>query len=95
MYSYISDTVYNALGQIDQLTFYTGSGNRVYQAFNRELETGRLTGVHTVRDGFAPFTLADVRYTFDDAGNITKITDVAPSPVDDTMLQLRLFAPAH
>ncbi|WP_342447658.1 RHS repeat domain-containing protein, partial [Micromonospora sp. S4605] len=82
--SYVADTDYNALGQIEQVELYTGSGGRVFQAFTRELETGRLLGIRTDRDQVAPYILSDVRYTYNKAGNITRIQDVAPDPVDDT-----------
>nr|MDT0661638.1 polymorphic toxin-type HINT domain-containing protein [Micromonospora sp. DSM 115978] len=84
--SYVPQTVYNALGQVDQIALDTDdvAGGRIWQAFGRELETGRLTGIRTDRDTVAPHTLADVRYSHDPAGNITKVTDVAPNPVDDT-----------
>ncbi|SBT38676.1 RHS repeat domain-containing protein [Micromonospora narathiwatensis] len=84
--SYVAGTTYNALGELDQLTLDTDdtAGGRVWQAFTHELETGRLTGVRVDRDTVAPNTLSDVRYTYDNAGNITKAVDVAPDPVDDT-----------
>ncbi|WP_223884208.1 polymorphic toxin-type HINT domain-containing protein [Micromonospora craniellae] len=82
--SYVDETTYNALGQLDEYDLHTGSGGHVWQRFTRELETGRLTGLRTVRDSVAPHTLADTRYTYDPAGNITKIADTAPDPVDDT-----------
>ncbi|WP_329108700.1 polymorphic toxin-type HINT domain-containing protein [Micromonospora sp. NBC_01699] len=82
--SYVAGTDYNALGQAEQYELYTGSGGRVWQKFERELETGRLTGIRTDRDTVAPHILSDIRYSFDPAGNITKATDVAPDPVDDT-----------
>lgn len=82
--SYVADTQYNALRQLDQFEMYTGSGGRVWQKFTRELETGRLTGVRIDRDSQAPHTLSDRRYAYDPAGNITRAQDVAPAPVDDT-----------
>ncbi|MEE6263560.1 polymorphic toxin-type HINT domain-containing protein [Plantactinospora sonchi] len=82
--SYVANTDYNALGQVDQYEFYTGTGGRVFQAFTRELETGRLTGVRTDRDQVAPYVLTDTSYSFDPAGNIDKIRDTAADPVDDT-----------
>ncbi|MBQ1010712.1 RHS repeat protein [Micromonospora sp. M51] len=82
--SYVEGTDYNALGQVDQYRFWTGSGGRVWQAFTRELETGRLTGIRTDRDTVAPNIVADVRYTYDPTGNIVKTQDVTPDPVDDT-----------
>jgi RHS repeat-associated protein len=81
--SYVADTDYNALANVDQLELYTGTGGRVFQKYTRELETGRLTGVRTDRDSVAPHVVADTQYTFDDFGNITKAVDVAPDPADD------------
>ncbi|WP_353505540.1 RHS repeat-associated core domain-containing protein [Verrucosispora sp. ts21] len=82
--SYVADTDYNALGEIDQIELYTGTGGRVFQKYTRELETGRLTGVRTDRDSVAPHIVADTRYSYDHIGNIMKIVDSAPDPVDDT-----------
>ncbi|MEV4808367.1 RHS repeat domain-containing protein [Micromonospora avicenniae] len=82
--SYVADTDYNALGQVDQVELYTGSGGRVFQKYSRELETGRLTGIRTDRDSMAPYVLANVQYSYDATGNITRIADSAPDPVDDT-----------
>jgi len=82
----VAATAYNALGRIDQITLDTDdvAGGRVYQTVTRELETGRLTGVRADRDSVSPSTVVDLRYGFDPAGNVTKISDVAPDPVDDT-----------
>ncbi|MEU1751941.1 RHS repeat-associated core domain-containing protein [Micromonospora matsumotoense] len=82
--SYVADTDYNALGQVDQVKLYTGTGGRVFQKYTRELETGRVTGIRTDRDAVAPNILADVRYSYDNTGNITRVGDVTPDPVDDT-----------
>ncbi|MEH1129788.1 RHS repeat-associated core domain-containing protein [Micromonospora sp. CPCC 206061] len=81
--SYVADTDYDALGQVDQFDFHTGlyededGGEHVFQTFTREFETGRLTGVKTERELLSPYTLADVQYNYDDAGNVTKIADLA------------------
>ncbi|GLW33648.1 RHS repeat domain-containing protein [Actinoplanes regularis] len=80
--SYVADTDYNALGEMDQLDLYTGTGGHVYTAYTREPETGRLIGIRTDRDSVAPNILADMRYQYDDAGNVTKIADVATGPGD-------------
>ncbi|WP_344126473.1 RHS repeat-associated core domain-containing protein [Luedemannella flava] len=84
--SLVQAVAYNALGQTDQLTFDTDAtaGGRVWQSFTRELDTGRTTAIRTDRDNVAPYTVADVRYAYDNAGNIKKVTDVSPDPVDDT-----------
>ncbi|GIM87193.1 type IV secretion protein Rhs [Salinispora arenicola] len=82
--SYVPQTHYNALGQVEGYDLHSGSGGHVWRSFGRELETGRLTNVRTDRDSVAPHVLADTSYTYDPAGNITKIQDVAPDPADDT-----------
>ncbi|MFV2114223.1 polymorphic toxin type 28 domain-containing protein [Micromonospora sp. LOL_025] len=82
--SYVVDTDYNALAEVDQMELYTGFGGRVFQKYTRELETGRLTGIRTDRDSVTPNILADIQYRYDKTGNITRIADVTPDPVDDT-----------
>ena len=84
--AYVTGTDYNALGQLDQVKLYTGTGagGRVYTKYTRELETGRLTGIRTDRDSVAPYILTDTTYQYDNAGNLTKIADAAPEDVDDT-----------
>jgi RHS repeat-associated protein len=84
--SYVAATTYNALGQTDQITLDTDSsaGGRVWLAYTRELETGRVTGIRVDRDTATPNTVSDLRYSFDNAGSITKVVDVVPAPVDDS-----------
>ncbi|MFC4072461.1 RHS repeat domain-containing protein [Actinoplanes subglobosus] len=83
---YVTGTDYNALGQLDQVKLYTGTGagGRVYTKYTRELETGRITGIRTDRDSVAPYILADVTYRYDNAGNVISAADAAPEGVDDT-----------
>jgi RHS repeat-associated protein len=83
--SYVAATAYNALGQTDQITLDTDNvaGGRVWESFTHELETGRLTATRVDRDTVSPFTVSDIRYSFDDTGNVTKAVDVAPDPADD------------
>jgi RHS repeat-associated protein len=80
-FSYVSDTDYSRLGQVSQFEFYTGlysnEGSRVFQHFSYEPDTGRLTGVKTDRQLISPYTVMDIQYGYDDAGNVTKISDVA------------------
>ncbi|MEU7996182.1 hypothetical protein AB0B83_12710 [Micromonospora sp. NPDC049060] len=82
--SYVADTDYNALAEVDQVELHTGTGGRVYQKYTRELETGRLTGIRTDRDSAAPNVLSDIQYRYDNTGNVTKVADVASDPADDT-----------
>ncbi|GIF38687.1 polymorphic toxin-type HINT domain-containing protein [Actinoplanes xinjiangensis] len=83
---YVTGTDYSALGQLDQVKLYTGTGEggRVYTKYNRDIETGRLKNIRTDRDSVAPYILSDTSYDYDPAGNITKIADAAPEGVDDT-----------
>jgi RHS repeat-associated protein len=78
---YVTGTDYTALGELDQVKLYTGTGEggRIYTKYTRELATGRITNVRTDRDSVAPYILADTSYKYDNAGNITRIADVAPN----------------
>ncbi|GAA0452943.1 hypothetical protein Ade02nite_01020 [Paractinoplanes deccanensis] len=82
--TYINDTVYNALGEVDQIDRHLGSGGHVYTAFSREDGTRRITKVMTARDTVTPAVLSETSYEYDPAGNITKVVDAAPDPQDDT-----------
>ena len=82
--SYVADTDYNALGQLDQFELYTGTGGRVYRSFQRELETNRVTEIRTDRDAVTPANVQDIKYGYDPAGNVIKQTDTSADPVDDT-----------
>ncbi|MFJ6198246.1 RHS repeat domain-containing protein [Micromonospora sp. NPDC092111] len=80
--TYVADTVYDALGDVDQ--YQLGDvGSEVFRIFGYEVGTRRLsTAQAIVLDPDAdPTTAADVSYTYDPAGNITRIADAA---VDDT-----------
>ncbi|MFC0529062.1 polymorphic toxin-type HINT domain-containing protein [Phytohabitans kaempferiae] len=85
--SYVNATHYNALGQIDQYNLCTDqcttSGHNTHLTYDREVETGRLTRSIATRDTAAPFNLQDLAYTYDHAGNITRIHD-AVGPTTDT-----------
>jgi RHS repeat-associated protein len=90
--SYVSDTVYGALGLVDQLTLYTGyysgTGSRTYLSYRYELETRRLTGIHTTVESRSPYSISDLGYSYDDAGNVTRIADTAaPGGVDTQCLR--------
>jgi RHS repeat-associated protein len=80
-FSLVADTDYNALGQVDQVELYTGlftgKGARVFQSFERELETGLLKGSRVDRELISPYTVSNQRYDYDDVGNVRKIADIA------------------
>jgi RHS repeat-associated protein len=79
--SHVSGTVYDALARPSQYTLYTGlfsrTGSKVWLAFQRELETGRLTNITTSREAVTPNVVTNLNYTYDNAGNVTKISDTA------------------
>jgi RHS repeat-associated protein len=76
--SYVVDADYNALGELEQVEMYTGSGGRVFTSYQREADTGRLTNIHTYRDSVAPHVLTDTGYKHDNAGKIIKSINAAP-----------------
>ncbi|WP_308121165.1 RHS repeat-associated core domain-containing protein [Paractinoplanes bogorensis] len=82
--TYIESTDYNALGELDQLDRYTGTGGHVFTKYARDPATGRLSGIRTDRDSVAPYILSDTSYEYYAAGTLRKAVDAAPDPVDDT-----------
>ncbi|MEU7585194.1 polymorphic toxin-type HINT domain-containing protein [Micromonospora sp. NPDC049230] len=77
--SIVSDSQYDALAHATQYTLYTGmfssTGSRAYLSFETDQTTGRLNEIKVHRDGVTPNTVTDTHYTYDDAGNVTKIAD--------------------
>lgn len=77
--SLVSATVYDALSRPSQYTLYrgmfSGTGSRVWLSYTRELDTGRLTGISTSKETGTPNVVSNLNYTFDNAGNITKVAD--------------------
>jgi RHS repeat-associated protein len=87
-FSYVADTDYNALGEVDQYDYYTGlyskTGSHVFQSYTHDEETGRLKSIRTDRELISPFTVSDVRYNYDPAGEVTQVQDVAAPGGTDT-----------
>ncbi|GAA4733810.1 polymorphic toxin-type HINT domain-containing protein [Phytohabitans rumicis] len=81
---YVNATHYDDLGQVEQHNLCTNQcdqvGHNTHLTYNRELETGRVTQNIVSRDTAAPYNLADVNYSYDHAGNITKIRDAIGTP---------------
>ncbi|WP_328994284.1 hypothetical protein OG394_07620 [Kribbella sp. NBC_01245] len=75
--SYVRSTSYTAFGEVSGLTVGATGGKSVSHLYDYEAGTRRLTRVTTSKE-VAPARVSDVRYSYDDAGNIIKITD-APS----------------
>lgn len=82
--SYVSDTDYNALGELDQIDRHTGTGGHVYTKFDHDQATGRLNGIRTVRDVAQPNLLMNSRYEHDAIGNVVKAIGEAGGVATDT-----------
>ncbi|MFB7075789.1 sugar-binding protein, partial [Streptomyces sp. NPDC056290] len=80
--SYVTDTVYGRNSHLKQLELSTGSGKKVWQTFAYEKGTDRLTrSVVDVYGAAAP--AKDSRYSYDQAGNVLSIADIADSASPD------------
>ncbi|MCX5417315.1 polymorphic toxin-type HINT domain-containing protein [Streptomyces sp. NBC_00059] len=80
--SYVTDTVYSKLGHVQQLELSTGSGRKVWQTFDYETGTDRLTrSVVDVNGATAP--AKESNYSYDQAGNVLSISDTANSAKPD------------
>ncbi|WLQ53888.1 RHS repeat-associated core domain-containing protein (plasmid) [Streptomyces poriferorum] len=73
---YLLGASYSAIGQTEQLTLGIGGpeGKNAYITNKYEEGTGQLTDTH-VTDQTHPYMLQDLKFTQDDAGNVTSIFD--------------------
>ncbi|UUU37016.1 RHS repeat-associated core domain-containing protein [Streptomyces sp. CA-210063] len=74
---YVLETSYSALGETEQLTLgtsYATGTKKAYITNTYEDGTGRLTQ-SVVTDQTHGYELQELNYTYDDAGNVTSITD--------------------
>jgi len=71
--SYVTGTAYTPYGEPQELTLSTG-GNWVKDTFEYETGTRRLSRAVIDRQT-GPGRLADINYSYDDAGNVTRIAD--------------------
>lgn len=79
---YVTNTVYSGKSLVQQLELSTGSGKKVWQTYNYEKGTDRLTrSVVDVYGATAP--AKDSRYSYDQAGNVLSIADTANSAAPD------------
>ncbi|MEG3628644.1 RHS repeat domain-containing protein [Streptomyces poriticola] len=69
---YLTDIDYSALAEPRQLTY--GTNDKVYVNNDFEAGTGRLTRSF-VQDETHPYQLQSLNYTYDQAGNVTSISD--------------------
>jgi RHS repeat-associated protein len=78
---YASSVLYDKLGNLTQRLLGM-SGKQVNLHYNTDEKTGRLTSATVVPDLLPE--IANFTYTYDDAGNVTKIADSPASGATDT-----------
>ncbi|MEU6809767.1 RHS repeat-associated core domain-containing protein [Streptomyces sp. NPDC046831] len=80
--SYVTNTLYSKDSGLQQLELSTGSGKKVWQTFDYEKGTNRLTrSVVDVYGATAP--AKESNYSYDQAGNVLSIADTANSASPD------------
>jgi len=79
--SYLNDTTYSAHGEVLLRTFGTTVGKFVYDLRNYEDDTRRFSGSRVSRQGVTTPDI-DTSYSYDAAGNITRIIDSGANAVD-------------
>lgn len=80
---YVPETLYSKYGEALRLTMGTGS-KPVYTSMSYEEGTRRLAGVDVQRNLEGGTYLAKRQYAYDDAGNVTRLTDSPPGTLGDT-----------
>ena len=80
--TYVTDTAYSKNSQLQQLELSTGSGKKVWQTFDHETGTDRMTKMAVNVSGTtAP--AKEAYYSYDQAGNVLSIADTANTSVPD------------
>jgi RHS repeat-associated protein len=80
---YVSNTDYNAYGELALAEYKTGVHSFLQRAFSYDDATRRLKEVMTIRQ-LAPQAVDDTTYDYDPAGNITKVASTSSTGVVDT-----------
>jgi RHS repeat-associated protein len=71
---YVTGVRYTALAQPAQYTL-GAAGSQVYRVYTYDDATARLTRLITSRAGMSPAVVSDLNYTYDPAGNVTRLAD--------------------
>jgi RHS repeat-associated protein len=74
--SYATDPIYSPFGELSRVALRHGGGSTTWLSSARDLATGRLSGTK-VESGTGPTVVSDAGYTYDPAGNVTRIADGA------------------
>ncbi|MEU0382232.1 polymorphic toxin-type HINT domain-containing protein [Streptomyces cyaneofuscatus] len=78
---YVTSSVYSKLSHLQQLELSTGAGKKVWQTFDYETGTDRLT--RSVVDYGASAPAKESTYSYDQAGNVLSIADKANTSSPD------------
>ncbi|MFF6927963.1 MULTISPECIES: polymorphic toxin-type HINT domain-containing protein [Streptomyces] len=78
---YVTETVYSGESHLQQLELSTGTGKKVWQTFDYEKGTDRLT--RSVVDHGASAPAKESTYSYDQAGNVLSIADKANATAPD------------
>ncbi|MEW1629729.1 polymorphic toxin-type HINT domain-containing protein [Streptomyces sp. NPDC089173] len=79
---YVTSTVYSKLSHLQQLELSTGAGKKIWQTFDYETGTDRLT--RSVVDVYgASASVKEATYSYDQAGNVLSIADRANTASPD------------
>lgn len=72
----VTGTTYSSLGHLMQRVLGTTPGKAVFDTRDYDLSTNRTIAREVGLQGTATAPKMDLRYTYDDAGNVTKLNDV-------------------
>jgi len=79
---YVQETTYTALGEPTLIRYRQNSTGWVDRGYDYDDATRRLTQSVTVRET-SPQYVSDVRYSYDPAGNVTRVADVPDGGTSD------------
>ncbi|WP_344921786.1 RHS repeat-associated core domain-containing protein [Plantactinospora mayteni] len=86
--SYVTETLYSAYGDEEEITLAAG-GKSMRRSFRYEAGTRRLSLAETRRET-GPQLISSVEYSYDPAGNVTRISDT-PDPANGVAPDTQCF----
>ncbi|WP_051366085.1 putative adhesin [Hamadaea tsunoensis] len=79
----VKQTAYTSFGELGAYTLRNNNGNVVSVTRTYETDTRRLAQISTAKQT-SPTGVADIRYSYDDAGNVVKVAAVSDVAAADT-----------
>lgn len=80
----VTNTIYSSLGHMSQRTLGTTAGKNVYDTREHDLATNNVNRRNVGLQGAATAPKVDLRYSYDDAGNVKKLNDVVAGDTAQT-----------